>query len=233
MTVPMSPPEQLVLPIHPARYQTFASFVDTGNELARESVWQLADGISLSQQLWLTGPTACGKTHLLQAACQHIRQQGTRAIYVDMNRQPCLEGLESLDLIALDNLDALQSRPSLQESLFHLLNRCQTRPCRLLAASRLPPGQLGTLLPDLQSRLLAFQQVRLHAITDTGLQAVTHNLCRQLQMDCPPAVQRHLQLHGPRELHGLTALLFRLAETSLRLKRRPTLPLLRELMQAK
>ncbi len=227
----MPPPEQLVLPIHPARYQTFVSFADTGNQLARESVWQLANGISLSDRLLLTGPAACGKTHLLQAACQHIRQQGTSAIYADLNKQPPLEGLEALELIALDNLTALESLAGLQESLFHLLNRCQAQPCRIVAASRLPPGQLNGLLPDLQSRLLAFQQVRMHAIDDAGLQTVTEHLCRQLQMDCSEAMKRHLQLHGPRDLHGLSTLLFRLAESSLRLKRRPTLPLLRALMQ--
>ncbi len=227
----MTSPEQLVLPIKPDQYQTFASFADTGNQLALDSARQLADGTSLGDRLLLLGPEACGKTHLLQAACQHIRQLGENAIYLDMTRNPVLEGLEQLDLLALDNLDCLNRKPAMQEALFHLLNRCQSRDIRILAASRLPPGHEGFSLPDLQSRLLAFQQVRMQAANEAGRAAAMRALSRQLQMDCPPAVLRHLELHGPRELHGLSRWLFRLAEASLKQQRRPTLPLLRELMR--
>ncbi len=229
----MSTPEQLLLPLNPAKHQTLESFADTGNALALDAVRQLAAGTGLAQGLLLVGPEACGKTHLLQAACQHIMQLGRTAIYLDLGRQPQLDGLEYLDLLALDDLHACVQSQAMQEALFHLLNRCQSLGIRLLLASRHPPAALQNCLPDLQSRLTALPQVRMRPVSDGGRETVLRQLCRQLQMDCPGSVIRHLQLHTARDLHVQVAVLLELAHVSLKQKRRPTLPLLRTILAAK
>ncbi len=226
----MTEPQQLLLPIQPLPHQCFAGFADTGNTLALDACIQLAKGHALSPRLFLHGAEGCGKTHLLHATCNRARESGANAIYLDLASRPPLDGLEQLQLVALDQVHRITDHADDQEALFHLLNRCENHDCRLLLASRLPPAAITPCLPDLRSRLQAFHQLAMKLPDDAGLDRVTRHLSQWMQMHCSEALFRHLQLHGPRNPHERVALLFKLARHSLRRQRKPTVALLRELM---
>ena len=71
---------QLPLALALADHARFETFVDGGNAAAVRHVRALAAGAP--DVVWLSGPAASGKTHLLQAACRAAAQGGRRAMYV-------------------------------------------------------------------------------------------------------------------------------------------------------
>ena len=71
------------------------------------------------------GPVRSGKTHLLNGACLAARDGGRTAFYLalrrlDANDTASLQGLETTDLVCIDDLDAVAGSAPWEEALFHL-----------------------------------------------------------------------------------------------------------------
>lgn len=185
--------------------------------------------------LHLTGPAATGKSHLLQAACGVVSAAGGTAVYVDLGARidgppEQLEGLEQLGLVALDGLDALAGRPAWAEAVFHCHNRLREVGGQLLVASRGAPGELGTGLADLVSRLQAMLRLRLEPPDDATRQVILQRHAQRLGLVLPEASVRYLLSREPRDLHHLLAVLRRLDAASLQAGRRLTVPFVREVL---
>lgn len=114
--------------------------------------------VSLIHQLYIFGSPDTGKSHLLSAICESFIDMGQTAInlslsdllYTDVQ---VLSSLESFDLIAIDDVDAIVGHEQWQEALFHLINRSHEGQRRLLFAADRPTNQLFFSLRDLKTRL--------------------------------------------------------------------------------
>ena len=91
--------------------------------------------------LFVWSGTGHGRTHLLQASCALAGEAGRRAGYLPLG-EPWLDpamvaGLESLDLVCLDDVDAVLGREPWERALFGLYNDLQERGGNLVFSAAL------------------------------------------------------------------------------------------------
>jgi DnaA-homolog protein len=212
----------------------FATYV-AGENADTVTILAGQDGDSHLPALWLAGPVGVGKTHLLQALCARAGEQGRRAAYLPLHElrhlgPEALEGLESLDLVCLDDLELVLTDAGWERRLFVLYNALIERGSLVCAASQ-PPAALAIDLPDLASRLRAAAVFRLaplpEALQGTALEA----RARHRGLELPPESLQYLLRRAPRDFQTLCRILDELDAAQLAAQRRLTVPLVRETLE--
>lgn len=180
----------------------------------------------------LVGKSGTGKSHLLQACCHQSHQQQLSASYLPLSKikllsPEVLENLESLDLICLDEIEAIAGNKVWEEALFHFYNRIQESNARLLIAVSASPKQLPFKLPDLISRLMWGLTLNLHELSDKDkLKALQlHAKMRGLQLE--NNVAEFLFNRLSRDMNSLCVTLDKLDQASLVNQRRLTIPFIK------
>ncbi len=221
---------QLALPLALAPHARFASFFEGANAgpVAHLKRLETRPG---GEAVWLWGLAGCGRSHLLQAACAD--QVEGRAIYLPLaehdDLQPeVLEGLESLELIALDDVDCVAASVQWNRALFNLFNGLQAEGGALLLAASGPPAAMSFELQDLASRAASSAVYQLKSLDDPGrLSALQmHAAARGLELS--DAAGQYLLTRVSRDMTGLCRWLETLDAASLAAKRKLTIPLIRE-----
>lgn len=230
-------PVQLPLGIKLRDEATFASYYPGPNAtvLAATRVFASLQLAVPECCLFLWGTEGTGRTHLLQAACHALADEGGLAMYLPLDELAdegplLLEGMESVDLLCLDKLEAVVGRPDWEEALFHLYNRLREQGGRLLVAAAAAPRALGLKLPDLESRLgwgLVFQ---LQPLDDEGKQEVLKLRAAQRGLQLGDDVARYILSRGARGMGELFAALETLDQASLRDQHRLTIPFVKREM---
>ena len=185
--------------------------------------------------VYLWGAQACGKSHLLQAACHREDAQGGRAVYLPLAElmaysPQLIEGMEQMSLVCVDDVQLLRADEAWQQAIFHLYNRLREQGRRLIAAGDAAPNALGLSLLDLVSRLGWGPVFRLTALDDAQMAQALQQRAHARGMLMSDEVARYLLAHGPRDMHGLFTLLERIDERSLIEQRRLTIPFVRQLL---
>ena len=225
---------QLPLALRWPTHQTFDDFLSSdGNALALAAVRHLA--IESAPWIFLSGPAASGKTHLLIAACIAANAAGRNAQYLplatlDADRDAAIRAFGGSDLLAIDNLESIVGDAAAEHALFDLYNRCRSDNASLLFASRHAPPQLGLTLPDLQSRLAASAQMQLRPLDETERRDLVRDRAATRGIELDAAVLDWLFIHQARDLASLNELLDRIDTAALAAKRRVTVPFLRQLL---
>jgi DnaA family protein len=191
-----------------------------------------ADG-ERNDVIWLCGPTGTGKTHLLQAACRRAGDRGSRSMYVSLDagggaHPDQLIGVETLDLLALDVVDAVAGQADWESRLFNVFNHFYGRSGALLLAARPAPAGAAFVLPDLASRAAGAVVYRLAELDEVGqVEALmSHARLRGLELD--PAGARFLLNRVQRGMRELCVWLDRLDRASLAAQRKLTIPFIRD-----
>ena len=185
--------------------------------------------------LLLVGAAGTGKTHLALAACAEADEAGRRAGYLPLASAAgrlgdALESLHSLDLVAVDGLDAIAGRRDDEVALFDFHNRMHDAGRALLYAAQASPDELPLTLPDLRSRLAQCARVALERLDDAGRGEVLRLRAQRRGLQLDDAAIDWLLRRADRDLSGLTALFDRLDRASLAAQRRITVPFLREVL---
>ena len=225
-------PRQLSLSVRLDDHATFDNYFSvsgSSNEQARMALQNLDN----SGFIYLWGSQGTGRSHLLQALCRSF--VGTwvylpLAELVDDDPAIVLEGLESLDMLALDDLDSVSDRPEWSEQLFHLYNRIQQHGNALVVSANTSPVEIQTPLADLKSRLSAMHVYRLQKLTDKQLQDALKLRAQLRGFELPQAVAEYLLRHFPRGIQHQIEFLDQLDTGSLEAKRKLSIPLVKELL---
>ncbi|HHH47460.1 MAG TPA: DnaA regulatory inactivator Hda [Gammaproteobacteria bacterium] len=213
---------------------SFNDFCGAGNAAVVQSLQQGVDG-SGDQFIYLWGAPGVGKSHLLQAACERAAQQGRAVAYLplaEFAEMPveALDGLQSLSLVCLDDVQAVVGMAHWEEALFHLYNRLRDSGAVLLAAGDASPAGLTIELPDLRSRLGWGPVFRVQEPREDEKIHALQARARARGFDLPDEVARYLIRRSPRDMASLFALLDRLDQASLAQQRRLTIPFVRNLI---
>lgn len=227
-------PFQIPLSISLRDDARFENFYSEGNELTCNMLQLAATGDG-EQFIYLWGAPGVGCTHLLQAACHAAEPIGRSAAYLPLDELKhlggdILEGMEHLDLICLDNAEAVAGDPQWEESLFHFFNRIRAQGNTLLIGAPQPPRNLGVQLPDLASRLSWGVVFQLHALNDELKLKAIQLRATSLGINLSNDVARYLMHHASRNMSDLTQLLDELDKASLSAKRKVTIPFIKEVI---
>ncbi len=206
-----------------------------------EAVQKLQD-ISLQEDhataetVFLWGAEGSGKSHLLQALCKALSDNGKQSLYLPLLQvqkftPQILEGLESLPVICLDDIDHIAGDEMWEQAIFHLFNRIKDAGSLLIMAANTAPQSIQFTLADLASRVNWGLIYQLHDLDDTEKLAVLQNRASDRSFELPDEVGEYLIKRLPRDMHGLCDFLDKLDVASLAAKRKLTIPFVRDLME--
>ena len=193
--------KQLALGISPPPQPTLDNFVPGANAELLARLREFQAGKFTDNVLYLWGESGSGKSHLLQAC-------GARG--------------------AADDVEKLDDAS--QVGLFNAINEARQSGGAVLAAGNAPPAQLP-LRDDLKSRLAWGLVYQVKPLTDEERGVFLRSEAGRRGMQLPDEVVSYLMTRMRRDLRSLTAVLDRIDQVSLELKRPITLPLLREALK--
>lgn len=228
--------EQLPLSLRLADDATFANFyVAEANSLPVSELERQAQGEG-AQWIFLVGAAGSGRSHLLQACCHRADESGRHSRYLpvaDLLEYPpeaLLEGVETLDLLCLDDIDRALGRGDWERALFNCYNRCLASGTALLLAAAQPVTQLPCDLADLASRLAGFSVYRLRVLNEQERLQALRFRARCLGLEMGADVAAYIYTRCERDIRSLFAVLDRLDRASLVWKRRVTIPFVKRVM---
>lgn len=227
--------KQLILPIHPPDACSFQNFYTGNNPLLLECLQNFALKIG-EPYMYIWGNSGAGCTHLLQACCHTAQQQGFSVAYLPLNTlkktnsSEIFRGLETVDMVCIDELESIVDDSIWQESLFHLYNRLQEQGRYLLIAAKNVPNQLNLSLADLSSRLSSGILFQVHELNDEERLAALQQRAHLRGLDFSEEVGQFLLLRLPRHSQALFSALVQLDKATLSLKRRLTIPLVKTIL---
>lgn len=189
--------------------------------------------------LYLWGDKASGKSHLLMATIDYIetQQPAKRLLYLPLadlvksSAPEILQSVEELDLLCLDELEAIEGIAEWEEAIFHCFNRLQQTGCKLLIASSHNPATIHIKLPDLRSRLATGLIYQLDILDDGAKQQALIVQAQVRGLDLPSEVAQYLLRHHSRDIRVLMDLLRDLDKASMAAKRRLTIPFVRQALK--
>lgn len=223
---------QLPLALSLHAHASFDSYVAGSNRLAVGHVQAVASG-ERSESVWLAGDEGSGRTHLLAAACHAAQNAGLRPMYLSLEADGDagqLENLDSVDVLALDNIDRIAGSPNWETALFPVVNARLSRGGLIIAAAT-RPHDCGFQLDDLLSRLAAAAVYRLAALADADLAQLVMQQARQRALDLDDASVSYLLQRVSRNPGRLVSLLDRVDRYALATQRKVTIPLLRQVIE--
>lgn len=230
-----STPRQLLLGFQLDKAATLQNFQSASVD--RQLMQHLAEQVIAGREpltcIW--GNPGVGKTHLLQALCHELSGNGDSSMYLPLAHSEqvapeMLEGLEQLDLVCLDDVDAVAGDNEWEQGLFRFYNQARNSDVRLVMTAQSPPAELKIQLPDLHSRLQAGVVYQLHDLSDQEKADMLRRRARLLGIELARPVIDYVLSRHDRRIAALVQLLQALDEQSLEQKRPITIPLVRKLM---
>lgn len=223
-------PGQLTLGVTLDDNATFENFLVA--ERNQQVFACLADPSRQPQFVSIWGGHDAGLTHLLQAACHERAVQHRSALYLSMsdkaNLHPgILDGVDTLSLVCLDNVELLAGDPVWEAALFTAFNAIKDSPAQLLLAASSAPATWPIQLPDLQSRLQSCLVFQVSELNDVEKMQALQLRAKNRGMELGDAVAEFILQRAERSLRGLMQILDRLDESSLTQQRRLTIPLVK------
>ena len=225
-------PVQLPLHIGLRDSATFNNFypADNAQVLAQLQQCVSAEG---ERFIFIHGAIGAGKSHLLQAACHAVSEQGNSVVYLPLSQREqfsveMLEGLEHMSLLCIDDLDAIAGDAEWEEAIFHLYNRVREAEAYLIVAANNHPSVLDVKLPDLQSRLVWGLLFMLRPLDEQQLTAALQLRAKGRGLELPDEVVAFLLKRCARDMNSLFDLLEKLDRESLVAQRKLTIPFVRQ-----
>jgi len=184
---------------------TFDMFtVLDSNRLAHRAARRLAKGEAGYYPLVLLGSPGLGKTHLLHAIGHYAANAGKRVLaltgeaFVDRygksvragHPQAFRDAFIDCDVLLLDDLQFLATRPASQEQFLHIFNLLQTAGRQVAVTLDTPAEELSGLTPSLTSRLQAGLVAHVEPPSEMERLEIVRSLLARSNASLPEAIVR-------------------------------------------
>ena len=233
-TTCLQTPTQYSLDIALPKFATFKTFVETSGQLLSE-LKQLSENNSEPCQYFLWGRACTGKTHLLQAICNHQTNSQKNAIYLPMKEllnQPAniLNDMQQLDVLCIDDVDAVLGNEEWDRQLFILINELRANNKSIVMTATLNPNDAKVSFPDLSSRLVWGPVYKLNLLEDEEKSKAIQAHAKARGLEVPDEVCSYLLKRFPRDLTKLIELLDQLDKESLMQQKKVTVPFVKSVL---
>lgn len=221
--------KQIALDIGLATGPTLASFCAGPNEAALRHLQLWAGSPTRSPvPTYLWGASGSGKTHLLKAVREALREQGASAGWLDATVAEPPEFNDSWAVVLLDDVHLYTAVQ--QHAAFNWFVNAQTHQRGVLAAGDLPPAGLQ-LREDLRTRLGWGHVYQLQVLTEPERRAVLRQAADARGVFLGDEVMDFMLTRFSRDLGSLMQLLEQLDGYALQTKRAITIPLIKSMLE--
>lgn len=221
--------KQLPLDIGLARAPTLGSFLAGPNEAAWKHLQLWAGNPTRSPvPTYLWGAAGSGKTHLLQAVQESLREQGARAGWLDpgMTEPPPFD--ERWAVVLLEDVHRYGAVQ--QHAAFSWFVQAQALQRGVLATGLLPPADLP-LREDLRTRLGWGHVFELHVLSEPERRSVLRQAADARGVFLGDEVMDFILHRFSRDLGSLMQLLEHLDAYALQTQRAITIPLVKSMLE--
>ena len=221
--------KQIALDIGLARGPTLDSFFAGPNEAALKHLQLWAGSPTRSPvPTYLWGAQGSGKTHLLEAVAQALREQGAQAGWLDpaLHEPPPFN--DNWAVVVMDDVHLYTAVQ--QHAAFNWFVNAQTQQRGVLAAGALPPADLK-LREDLRTRLGWGHVFQLHVLSEPERRAVLRQQADARGVFLGDEVMDFMLTRFSRDLGHLMDLLGQLDGYALQTKRAITIPLIKSMLE--
>ena len=230
----MNKPKQLIFPFQINQKASFDSFFCSPDN--QHLMTRLAD-IAISQdanEIIIHGEKGSGKSFLMQAICNELSSSEKQFAFIPMKKAlnmgvEIFQNLGSLDTVCIDDLQLILANQEWETALFNLINECQQSNCSLiLSLGGTQPVEESIVLPDLLSRIKRMEFLPLHAVQDELFNQAIVFVAQQLEIKIDNAELEFLLKHQTRIFSLLVENIITLDKQAASLKRKITIPLIKE-----
>lgn len=228
-------PQQMILNVATGDGLSFNSFYTSQENLDLQSLLKTFSERSETTQIFVWGEQYSGKTHLLQACCNHATNLGQRVSYLPLKAlvgygAGVMQGLDNMDLVVVDDVDQVAGNRDWEEGLFGLINQARTGQQRLLFSATENPRHLKCSLPDLASRLIWGETYTLQSLSDDDKNLALKQRASQRGFELTDRVLDYLSRHYPRDMGSLLSILEVLDQESIRQQAKITVPFIKQVL---
>jgi DnaA-homolog protein len=221
--------KQIALDIGIAGPPSLANFFAGPNEAALKHLQLWAGSPTRSPvPTYLWGGSGSGKTHLLKAVAEALREQGAAAGWLDATvlEPPAFD--ERWAVVLLDDVHLYTAVQ--QHAAFNWFVNAQAVHGGVLAAGALPPADLK-LREDLRTRLGWGHVFELHVLSEPERRSVLRQAADERGVFLSDEVMDYMLTRFSRDLASLMQLLGQLDGYALQTKRAITIPLLKAMLE--
>ncbi len=228
----MSNPKQLTFPWNKENKSSFDSFYTT--KLNKQLLFLLKDE-ALKEDLLIYGAKDSGKTYLIQALCNQFNNQGKSSFFLPMRQAielsvDILDSLENIELVCIDGIESLVGNKAWEIGLFNLINRSFNSNNRLIFTSAKNIDGMNFELKDLDSRLRKIQSHELHSLADDDILSALKHIANLRSIELGSKEAQYLLTYADRNISDLVKILESLDQLSMEMKRKITIPLIKEVI---
>ena len=228
----MSNPKQLTFPWNKENKSSFDSFYTT--KLNKQLLFLLKNE-ALKEDLLIYGAKDSGKTYLLQALCNQFNNQGKSSFFLPMRQAielsvDILDSLENIELVCIDGIESLVGNKAWEIGLFNLINRSFNSNNRLIFTSAKNIDGMNFELKDLDSRLRKIQSHELHSLADDDILYALKHIANLRCIELGSKEAQYLLTYADRNISDLVKILESLDQLSMEMKRKITIPLIKEVI---
>lgn len=226
--------KQIALDIGLASVPSFSNFFAGSNEAALKHL-ELWAGNALRSPVptYLWGETGSGKTHLLKAVSESLREQSARVGWMDASMLEPPEFSEAWAGVILDECHlytAVQQQAAFNWFV-NALSSADGHPRWVLAAGNVPPADLA-LREDLRTRLGWGHVFELHALTEPERRSVLRREADARGIFLSDEAIDFVLNRFSRDLSSLMQLLDHLDGYALQTQRAITIPLIKAMLES-
>ncbi len=228
----MNKPKQLTFPWNKFNRSTLDRFYisDQNSHLI-----SLLKDSNFLDDLYIYGTKESGKTFLLQAMCNLYNLNKKSSVYIPLKKAldygvDIFEALEDIDLICLDGIEEIITEIEWEKAIFNLINKSLISGCRLILTSSKDLNSLNFTLPDLESRIRKIQSFELFPIDDKDIIDALMHISKLTSINLGDKEAKYLVTYSKRNITNLVHILESLDQLSMEMKRKITIPLIKEVI---